>query len=111
MKQEEINWNDVQWVRGKTRPDLIVLTTGNHSGSVFSGRCEPCDEYPDGDFSHSWTKDGFKLYDKEVEKPEQETDKFAEYLSRMIEVSREFGFETEKVIYQSVLQKYKSLLF
>lgn len=56
---EVIDWSKPQWVI--TEDGIIILTSGVHSKYDFSGTCLPCNIYPNGEFSKSWSKEFFKL--------------------------------------------------
>ena len=61
--KEEVNkvidWSKPQWVISED--GIIILTSGKHSKNGFAGFCLPCNDYPNGEFSHTWSKDFFKL--------------------------------------------------
>lgn len=50
-EQPEIDWNKPQWVQSKSYPDVIVLTTGEHTEYIFKGTVLPCKNHPDGRIS------------------------------------------------------------
>ena len=51
-----IDWSQKQWVQYKKDPTLLVLTTGEHDGSDFSGTAMPCEKHQYGKYSAIWTK-------------------------------------------------------
>lgn len=58
-KKEEIDWSKPQWVKRKTEDDYIVLTTGEHDNTCFTGTALPCLDHPDGSYSKLWVKEFF----------------------------------------------------
>lgn len=51
----EIDWGKPQWVINETQT-LVILTTGQHDGIMFSGTVMPCHDYPNGEYGEDWYK-------------------------------------------------------
>lgn len=56
---EETDWDTPQWVQNTQDKEIIVLTTGEHSGTEFEGMCLPCERYANGGYSTSYKKEFF----------------------------------------------------
>jgi hypothetical protein len=62
INENEIDWNKQQLVISKTNND-IILTTGEHSGEIFSGVIIPSSESKHKpQFDEHWDKRSFVLF-------------------------------------------------
>ena len=52
-----IDWSKPQWVQYKQDQRLLVLTTGEHNSSEFTGTAMPCEIYKNGSYSKTWSRD------------------------------------------------------
>lgn len=55
--QPQINWDKPQWL---ISDDMVVLTNGKHTDTLFEGFILPCKWNKEGEFSRCWTKSQFK---------------------------------------------------
>jgi len=57
--EEPIGWSKPQWVY-REETGQVVLTTGSHYTTGFSGTCMPCKLYPRGQYTAIWDKSAFR---------------------------------------------------
>jgi len=57
--EEPIDWSKPQWVIDEDSHE-VVLTSGWHEGSIFSGTCMPCTAWPNGKHTIDWDKNDFR---------------------------------------------------